>query len=166
MLGFLAIFPWLGFLILAPVIAAQIVLSQKKRRWFWGLILPAISVAASIVLLVVELSTRGTLINQTAGQAIVSVLARVFVYNIATLVLLTSYAVCRLKRTGIKALLIVLMVALTPLSDIYLDGGSVVYAAVLYRITCLHRIDHTQPTGFRTDTIVHVFPMNFLDEMD
>ena len=150
-------------LIVAFPIVQGILVFKRRERWVWFL-LPLVSIVVSLIRLGAFFFNR-TLAEYTLGEGILTVVARLFVYNILTLILLGIIALKRSKRVGFKVLLVLLMLAIIPFPLMANDGGTVVYNATLYRITFLHRMDDTRPSGFRDGTYVDVFPFNYMREL-
>ena len=167
MLGFFyPLLFWIFLLLIVVLVVAQVLLSRKKHHWRFGLILPSALLILTVLFLIIGISNDEALSYHTWGENIVTVLARFFLYNILTLVLLGIYGICRINRVGLKILLIALILSMISFPVSQNDGGTVVYCAVLYRITFLHRIDDTQTTGYLTGTTVYVFPFNFTHEWE
>lgn len=162
MLGFFSSLLWIPFVVVTLLIAAQIVLSSKQRKWWLGLLLPGALLLGTIVLLIVQTTRDTSLPYHTFWENVLTGAARFFLYNIMTGILCAIYGIRRVTRKGIKVLLVVLIFAIIPFPVTANDGGTTLYNAVLYRITFLHRIDQTQPTGYRTGTTVDPFPINFI----
>lgn len=152
--------------ILVSLIVAQILLSRKKMDWRFGFIPPGIIFVLSIVFVVLEMTTSEHIQHSTLEENTVTILARLFIYNVLTILLLGLYSVIRLKKAGVKFLVILLMLSVIPVFAMCNDGGSVQFNAILYQITFLHRFDDSRPTGFDTTTKVAVFPCNFIQEKD
>lgn len=170
MSNFLAIFELLfvllglPILILAVPVAFQAILSQKKRDYRLGFILPGVFLLLSVILLIVFIIKDNTLQYQSLGENLITIFARFFIYSIPTLILISVYFICRAKSKALKALIIAFIIAILPMRLTANDGGSNVYQAMLYRITFIHRFDDMEPSGYKTGTNVHLFPVYFLNE--
>ena len=55
----------------------------------------------------------------------------------------------------------ILLILLVPIKFVYSDGGSKEYAALLYKITCFHRIDTSYESGYKEGCELHLIPDNF-----
>ena len=61
-----------------------------------------------------------------------------------------------------KLIILAILIALVfPIKFTYMDGGSKEYAALLYKITCFHRIDTSYDSGYKEGCEFHIFPSNF-----
>ena len=62
------------------------------------------------------------------------------------------------KTKRIVALVIILVLMLIPMRFAFKDGGTIMYQAVLYRLTFHHSIDDRYPSGFYEATTFGIFP--------
>lgn len=168
-MGFLLLYGLLSLLpcFLAAAAAAAVCMYVRRhgRRGWMSWVIPGVlavgGIAAACVLLLRDLSWAQ---GYTAGENAVTVLARLFICLLPCLAALIGCGIVRLRPAWAKALLILLLLGLTPVTAMANDGGSVTHAALLYRITFYHKIDDARPTGFRTDTVVLVAPFHFIQD--
>ena len=146
------------------LIVAQVLLSRKKRRWFWGLLLPGLLEGLGLACFIAALAVDSPFAGYTAGQTWRTILAYLLLYSLPALSLLAVYGACRLARVWQKILVVAAILLLLPVRLTANDGGSVVYQAAAYRIVFLHEI-HVGPDGqtdgFLEGTSVEIFPLNF-----
>jgi len=62
------------------------------------------------------------------------------------------------KRRRIIALIILAVLLLIPMRMGFKDGGTVMYQAVLYRLTFYHSFDNRYPSGYYEATAFSIFP--------
>lgn len=154
------------FLCLAAFVGeAAVCVIARRRKWrphaLW--LLPGVLLLAGIVwgllcLLPDTAWAQGYSPAANTGTAA----ARLFLCLLPAMASLGAMAACRLRRAWLWALMIALLLGLSPVRLMMKDGGSTVYASLLYRITFYHRFDDTRPTGYRTDTDMKVFPFHFI----
>ena len=69
-----------------------------------------------------------------------------------------------MKKKGVIIIVIIIVVLLLiPFPLQARDGGTRIYNAILYKVVVWHRIDETQPGGYKTGIEVHFIPNNFND---
>ncbi len=65
-----------------------------------------------------------------------------------------------MKKKFLIAILI-LIVLLFPIKSTYLDGGTVTYSSLIYKIIKWKKIDFFYEDGYKRGTEIHFFPSNF-----
>ena len=65
------------------------------------------------------------------------------------------------KRIINIAVVLFLIILLVPIKFQYIDGGTIEYRSVIYKIIKWHRLDEYYDNGLKTGTEIHFFPNNF-----
>lgn len=149
-------FVW-GILVLGGLLAAEALLSRPRFCWWPGLILPGVIAAAAAVLAVIRLA-----MGDAPGRA----LAVFFLAGLPAWILLLVYAISRIRRAWVTAVLIACIVGILPLPAMAKDGGSRAYTALLYRVVLMHRFapDFEQSGRYIEDVRVTVFPFHWFSD--
>lgn len=164
MLLYYLLIPFIAYVLLLVV---QAILSIKQRDWRLGLILPSVFLLISFLRLVIGIILDNIMLDNSIYENIITVAARLFIYNILTISMIGVYGFCRIgSRAWLKTLIIALIIGIYPIQMLMKDGGTTVYFSILYRIEFMHKIDMTKTSGFDTRTKVYPFPYNFISEAD
>lgn len=163
----LAAYFLLPMLVFVLFLLLQAFLSDKKRKWYTGMILPSVFFLLSLIRFTFILLWGNIILENTVMENIVSVIARLFIFNILTISMLGIYCFrrCNLK-TWMKSLIVVFIIGIYPVSMMQSDGGTTVYFSIVYKIEFSHSFDNKSPSGYDTRTNVHVFPFNWFDTMN
>ncbi len=65
-----------------------------------------------------------------------------------------------MKKKLLIAILI-LIILLVPIKSTYLDGGTVTYSSLIYKIIKWKKLDFFYEDGYKRGTEIHLFPTNF-----